>query len=388
MSASKDKSKVRLRSLFGRIFNNSSTDSLDVSSTSNTTINEISGPFNTAHRTHVGYDGQKFGLPQSWMEILHQDLSETDQKKNPNAVVTALKFYASTLNLDENNKLSITKSVYPSDDVDVNVELNKTHDTNKEIPSSLDSITSGSDLSELNLNSNSMSASKDKSKVRLRSLIGRFFSNNSGTDSSDVSSTSNTTINEISGPFNTVHRIHVGYDGQKFSGLPQSWLEILHRDLSEADQKKNPKAVVTALKFYASTLKQDENAKFMITKSVYPSDDDIDVDVELNKTNESNKELPSSSTLDSITSGIDLSELNLNPSVPYFPSENSENFASVPPPCIPQRAKTATLVPTPAPPVPPARTTDANKSVILTQETTNENIETTRTPPPLPPKPL
>ena len=74
MSASKDKSKVRLRSLFGRIFNNSSTDSLDVSSTSNTTINEISGPFNTAHRTHVGYDGQKFGLPQSWMEILHQDL--------------------------------------------------------------------------------------------------------------------------------------------------------------------------------------------------------------------------------------------------------------------------------------------------------------------------
>ena len=58
---------------------------------------------------------------------------------------------------------------------------------------------------------------------------------------------------------------------------------------SEANQKKNPKAVVTALKFYASTLKQDENAKFMITKSVYPSDDDIDVDVELNKTNESNK---------------------------------------------------------------------------------------------------
>jgi hypothetical protein len=79
-----------------------------------------------------------------------------------------------------------------------------------------------------------MSASKDKSKVRLRSFIGRFFSNNSGTDSSDVSSTSNTTINEISGPFNTVHRIHVGYDGQKFSGLPQSWLEILHRDLRYA----------------------------------------------------------------------------------------------------------------------------------------------------------
>lgn len=48
---------------------------------------------------------------------------------------------------------------------------------------------------------------------------------------------------------------------------------------SEADQKKNPTAVVTALKFYASALKQKEHDKFMITKSVYPSDDDIDVDL-------------------------------------------------------------------------------------------------------------
>lgn len=37
--------------------------------------------------------------------------------------------------------------------------------------------------------------------------------------------------------------------------------------------------MVTALKFYASTIKQQEEQKFMITKSVYPSDDDIDVDL-------------------------------------------------------------------------------------------------------------
>uniref|UniRef100_A0A915E033 Non-specific serine/threonine protein kinase n=1 Tax=Ditylenchus dipsaci TaxID=166011 RepID=A0A915E033_9BILA len=164
-----------------------------------------------------------------------------------------------------------------------------------------------------------MSAVKDRSKVRLRSFLGRIFSSGSSNalnDSTDAAN-ENSKINEISGPFNTVHRIHVGYDGQKFSGLPQSWLDILHRDLTEADQKKNPKAVVTALKFYASTLKQKQNEKFMITKSVYPSDDDIDVDLVIKKcengTPRSKAEkiayihtVGSSSTLDSIrTSGSD-----------------------------------------------------------------------------------
>lgn len=37
------------------------------------------------------------------------------------------------------------------------------------------------------------------------------------------------------------------------------------------------------MKFYASALKQKEGEKFMITKSVYPSDDDIDVDLEISK---------------------------------------------------------------------------------------------------------
>lgn len=78
-----------------------------------------------------------------------------------------------------------------------------------------------------------MSASKDRSKVKLRSFLGRIF-NNSGSVSSGIETadfSSNGIISEISEPFNTVHRIHVGYDGQKFSGLPQSWLDILHRDI-------------------------------------------------------------------------------------------------------------------------------------------------------------
>lgn len=47
---------------------------------------------------------------------------------------------------------------------------------------------------------------------------------------------------------------------------------------SEADQKKNPSAVVTALKFYAKTVMTQEadKQKFMITNSQLPYDDEND----------------------------------------------------------------------------------------------------------------
>uniref|UniRef100_A0A0N5AUG0 non-specific serine/threonine protein kinase n=1 Tax=Syphacia muris TaxID=451379 RepID=A0A0N5AUG0_9BILA len=125
-----------------------------------------------------------------------------------------------------------------------------------------------------------MSAHKsEKSKVRLRSILVRFFnSNNNETESAPVSVSG---PGEISSPYNTVHRIHVGYDGEKFTGLPQPWLDTLLRDISEADQKKNPSAVVTALKFYAKTIMAQEadKQKFMLTKSQLPSDDDVDEDL-------------------------------------------------------------------------------------------------------------
>lgn len=169
------------------------------------------------------------------------------------------------------------------------------------------------------------------SKVKLRSLLGRIFSNNNSNSCAENEQQQQQTagsaeqqahgaINEISGPFNTVHRIHVGYDGQKFTGLPQSWLEILHRDLSETDQKQNPRAVVKALNFYAATmLKQADGEKFMITqKSVYPSDDDELVFggqmigkaqlARLSNNNTPKNKLHSSSTLDSVQSSSSSSE--------------------------------------------------------------------------------
>ncbi|KAL3095551.1 hypothetical protein niasHT_024377 [Heterodera trifolii] len=142
--------------------------------------------------------------------------------------------------------------------------------------------------------SNIGTPSRDKSsKVRLRHILGRIFSSggvaNNTTNSDDGTTQQQSTekgwhqqsINEISAPSDVVHRIHVGYDGQKFTGLPPTWLEMLDvSGLTEADQKKNPGAIVRALKFYAAAVKQRENDKFMYPqKSVYPvSEDDIETD--------------------------------------------------------------------------------------------------------------
>uniref|UniRef100_A0A183CMI2 CRIB domain-containing protein n=1 Tax=Globodera pallida TaxID=36090 RepID=A0A183CMI2_GLOPA len=137
---------------------------------------------------------------------------------------------------------------------------------------------------------------KSSSKVRLRHILGRIFSgvNNNGSGSGAEDGGGGTaaqeqqkgwhpqkSINEISAPSDVVHRIHVGYDGQRFTGLPPSWLEMLDvSGLTEADQKKNPGAIVRALKFYAAAVKQRESDKFMCPqKSVYPaSEDDIEPD--------------------------------------------------------------------------------------------------------------
>uniref|UniRef100_A0A914GVU4 non-specific serine/threonine protein kinase n=1 Tax=Globodera rostochiensis TaxID=31243 RepID=A0A914GVU4_GLORO len=136
---------------------------------------------------------------------------------------------------------------------------------------------------------------KSSSKVRLRHILGRIFSgvnnNGSGSGAEDGGGGAaqeqqkgwhpQKSINEISAPSDVVHRIHVGYDGQRFTGLPPSWLEMLDvSGLTEADQKKNPGAIVRALKFYAAAVKQRESDKFMCPqKSVYPaSEDDIEPD--------------------------------------------------------------------------------------------------------------
>lgn len=63
----------------------------------------------------------------------------------------------------------------------------------------------------------------------MRSILGRFFNTNNNEVSSSSSYYSGP--GEISSPYNTVHRIHVGYDGKKFTGLPQPWMDTLLRDI-------------------------------------------------------------------------------------------------------------------------------------------------------------
>ncbi|KAK0402734.1 hypothetical protein QR680_016503 [Steinernema hermaphroditum] len=237
-----------------------------------------------------------------------------------------------------------------------------------------------------------MSSTKDRSKVRLRSLLGRIFnsSNNNGSSIDDPSTSS--TISEISGPYNTVHRMHVGYDGQKFSGLPQPWMDILLRDISEADQKKNPTAVVTALKFYAMTMNQPKKDKFMIAKSVYNSDEENETTHSSGELDSLGNEMPSS---ESATSSLDA--LATVPELPPQQDPNSKSWNSIPtPPQVHNR------LPPPLPPKPshlksPATNSTYHKAFTRSGESHISDDSSSRTSsveavangngnPPLPPK--
>ncbi|CAD5219256.1 unnamed protein product [Bursaphelenchus okinawaensis] len=185
-----------------------------------------------------------------------------------------------------------------------------------------------------------MSSTRERSRVRIRSLLGKLF--NSGSHSTIESDS----ISEIGAPYDAMHNVHVGYDGHTFTGLPQTWMEILRRDLSEAEQKKNPDAAMRAIKFYASAMKDNRIDKFMMRKSVYSSDDDKELDVSKMKLDEDRSATP----------------------------ESSKEYSSVPTP--PPRSLPRTQLD--VPPVPIPRTTSMEKN----HESTSPKV-----PPPLPPKP-
>ncbi|KAM4724188.1 serine/threonine-protein kinase PAK 2-like isoform 1-T4 [Anableps anableps] len=61
---------------------------------------EISSPSDFEHTIHVGFDavtGEFTGMPEQWARLLqNSNISESEQKKNPQAVLDVLKFYDST----------------------------------------------------------------------------------------------------------------------------------------------------------------------------------------------------------------------------------------------------------------------------------------------------
>lgn len=72
---------------------------------------------------------------------------------------------------------------------------------------------------------------------------------------------------EISLPTSFEHTVHVGFDSitGEFTGMPDHWARLLSTsDISKVEQKKNPQAVLDALKFYDdSTSRSKGGDKFM-----------------------------------------------------------------------------------------------------------------------------
>lgn len=70
---------------------------------------------------------------------------------------------------------------------------------------------------------------------------------------------------EISLPTQFEHTMHVGFDPitGEFTGMPEEWSKLLSvSNITTAEQKQNPQAVIDALKFYDSNTKEKDN-KFM-----------------------------------------------------------------------------------------------------------------------------
>ncbi|KAK7206493.1 serine/threonine-protein kinase ste20 [Myxozyma melibiosi] len=64
---------------------------------------------------------------------------------------------------------------------------------------------------------------------------------------------------EISGPYNTQHVTHVGYNLQtrEFTGLPPAWQKILaDSGISQSEQESNPQAVMDVVAFYSEIQSQ------------------------------------------------------------------------------------------------------------------------------------
>ncbi|CDW54820.1 serine:threonine protein kinase PAK 1 [Trichuris trichiura] len=138
---------------------------------------------------------------------------------------------------------------------------------------------------------------------------------------------------QISRPYNTRHEFHIGYNQVtgEFSGVPEKWLKMLHSQISEADQKKNPRAVVHALKFYAASIKRKEQsaAKYLLQEeSVSQSDDEL-LDSEIDET--------ASRSADVEPERLSIEELQPPPPPPQRVSDNEKEHQKKTPPPLPPK---------------------------------------------------
>ncbi|OWF47622.1 Serine/threonine-protein kinase PAK 2 [Mizuhopecten yessoensis] len=80
----------------------------------------ISPPSNFEHTVHVGFDshtGEFTGMPESWAKLLsNSNISITEQKKNPQAVLDVLNYYETSTKTEESRHKYMTNIKPPSAD--------------------------------------------------------------------------------------------------------------------------------------------------------------------------------------------------------------------------------------------------------------------------------
>lgn len=102
--------------IISKSFRNSKKSSNIASSTNNEQSEKsiISGPTDFEHTVHVGYDpvkGEFTGMPESWARLLKEaDITKSEQKKNPEAVLHVLRWFEKSNNCEKEGKfMKITK---------------------------------------------------------------------------------------------------------------------------------------------------------------------------------------------------------------------------------------------------------------------------------------
>lgn len=75
----------------------------------------ISPPTNFEHTVHVGFDaitGEFTGMPPNWAQLLqNSNISKTEQKKNPQAVLDVLKWYDSSAKAKDEKYMTINRNL-------------------------------------------------------------------------------------------------------------------------------------------------------------------------------------------------------------------------------------------------------------------------------------
>lgn len=144
----------------GKKDSNSSTNSQTNNGSSTADKSVISGPTDFEHTVHIGYDpikGEFTGMPDSWARLLREaDISKSEQKKNPEAVLNVLNWFERSNNHNKEvkfmtiaqNKLQIHQQQQGSRNVKASNSVSDTNITPSDRSSFASSMTGSNNSAE------------------------------------------------------------------------------------------------------------------------------------------------------------------------------------------------------------------------------------------------